>query len=139
MTANDTHNRALHKEGSGDTDVFKNESSETSNIGRNPVENDFQSIVEDTQILSPSQTLRYNIFKSMYADILYRWELLMQRCEIVKTIDSGCLSNFSSSSDHYKSQSSIYNVGSDSCYKIRFKPKLESVSNPRLLKCFIHE
>ena len=82
-------------------------------------------VVEDTRILSPNQTLRYNIFKSMYADILYRWELLMQRCEVVKKIDSQCFRNSKSSSD----ERSTFD-DNDNCYKILFVPKAELVSLP---------
>ena len=40
----------------------------------------------DVFILDAKQQFRYDIFKSMYADILYRWELLIQRSEVAKTI-----------------------------------------------------
>ena len=40
----------------------------------------------DTTCLDSKQQSRYDIFKGMYADILYRWEFYVQRSELVKTM-----------------------------------------------------
>ena len=82
----------------------------------------------DAYCLDPKEQFRYDVFKNMYADILYRWEFFIQRSEIVKTIRShsktiNCGSVFSSSRQRTGDNKEPSLVDYSDLFKVRFQVK----------------